>query len=45
MPDAEEETTINNLLQQQAVHLFDTGTQKLVMRYKCLDSASDYVEK
>jgi len=46
VPDAEEEMTINNLLQQQAVHFFDTGTQKLVMRYnKCLDSASDYVEK
>jgi len=44
--DAEEETTINNLLQQQAVDFFDTSTQKLVMRYnKCLDSASDYVEK
>jgi hypothetical protein len=42
VPDAEVETTINNWLQQQAVDFFDTGIQKLVMRYnKCLDSAGD----
>ena len=43
--DAEVETTINNWVQQQAVDFFDTGIQKLVTRYKCLDSAGDYVEK
>jgi histone-lysine N-methyltransferase SETMAR len=42
---AEVETTVNNWLQLQAVEVFDTGVQKLVTRYKCLDTAGDYVEK
>ena len=43
--DADVETTVNNWLQQHAVDFFNTGIQKLVMRYKCLNSAGDYVEK
>jgi hypothetical protein len=43
--DAEVETTVNNWLQKLAVDFFDTGIQKLVTRYKCFDSAGDYVEK
>lgn len=43
--DAEVETTVINWLQQKAVDFFDTGIQKLVTRYKCLDSDGDYVEK
>jgi len=42
---AEVKTTVNNWLQQQAVDFFDTGIQKLVTRYKCLDSAGDCAEK
>jgi hypothetical protein len=29
----------------QATDLFDTGIQKLISRYKCLNSGGDYVEK
>jgi hypothetical protein len=43
--DAEVEMTVNNWLQQQAVDFFDTGIQKFVTRYKCLDCAGDYIEK
>jgi hypothetical protein len=32
-------------LSSQAADFFDTGIQKLIHRYKCLNSSGDYVEK
>jgi hypothetical protein len=32
-------------LSPQVAEFFDTGIQKLIPRYKCLNSSSDYVEK
>jgi hypothetical protein len=43
--DAEVKTTVNNWLQQQAADFLHTGIQKLLTRYKFLDSADDYVKK
>jgi hypothetical protein len=36
---------VNTWLSSQAADFFDTGIQKLIPRYKCLNSGSDYVEK
>jgi hypothetical protein len=32
-------------LSLQAADFFDVGTQKLIPRYKCLNSGDDYIEK
>jgi hypothetical protein len=36
---------VKTWLSSQAVDFFDTGTQKRIPQYKCLNSGSDYVEK
>jgi hypothetical protein len=36
---------VNTWLSSMAADSFDTGTQKLIPRYKCLNSGGDYVEK
>jgi hypothetical protein len=36
---------VKTWLSSQAADFFDTGIQKLVPRYKCLNSGSDNVEK
>jgi hypothetical protein len=36
---------IKTWLSSQATDFFDTGTQKCIPRYKCLNSGGDYVEK
>jgi hypothetical protein len=32
-------------LRSQAADFFDTGIEKLILRYKCLRSGGDYIEK
>jgi hypothetical protein len=36
---------VKTWLSSQAADFFDTGLQKLISRYKCLNSGGDYVEK
>jgi histone-lysine N-methyltransferase SETMAR len=36
---------VRTWLISQAADFFDTGIQKLIPRYKCLSSGSDYFEK
>jgi hypothetical protein len=36
---------VKTWMSSQAADFFDTGIQKLILRYKCLDSGGDYVEK
>jgi hypothetical protein len=36
---------VKTWLSSQAADFFDTGTQKLIPRYKRLNSGGDYVEK
>jgi hypothetical protein len=36
---------VKTWLSSQAADFFDTGIQKLIPRYKCLNSDGDYVEK
>jgi hypothetical protein len=36
---------VKTWLSSQAADFFDTGIQKLVPRYKCLNSGGDYTEK
>jgi hypothetical protein len=35
---------VKTWLSSQAADFFDTGNQKLIPRYKCLNSSDDYVE-
>jgi polysaccharide deacetylase 2 family uncharacterized protein YibQ len=36
---------VKTWLSSQAADFFDTGIQKLIPRYKCLNSSDNYVEK
>jgi hypothetical protein len=36
---------VKTWLSSMAADFFDTGMQKLIPQYKCLNSGSDYVEK
>jgi hypothetical protein len=36
---------VKTWLSSQVAGYFDTGTQKLIPQYKCLNSGGDYVEK
>jgi hypothetical protein len=36
---------VKTWLSSQAEDFIDTGIQKLISQYKCLNSGSDYVEK
>jgi hypothetical protein len=36
---------VKTWLSSQAADIYDAGIQKLIPRYKCSDSGSDYVEK
>jgi hypothetical protein len=36
---------VKTQLRSQAADFFDTGIQRLIPHYKCLNSGGDYVEK